>query len=65
MSPILALSCLVFGANRDVIQTMDFLIALFFDGKSHVLCKNNSVQKTINNGLSKTLIRSLPYGTVW
>ena len=48
-------------------QTMDFLIALFFwDGKkSRVLCINNSVQKIVNDGLSKTLVRALPYGTVW
>ena len=45
---------------------MDFLIALFFGReKSHVLCKNNSVWKIVNDELSKTIIRVLPYGTVW
>ena len=46
---------------------MDFLITLgFLDGKkSHVLCKNSSVQKTVSDGLSKTLVGPLPYGTVW
>ena len=48
---------------------MDFVF--FLDGKiSHrlhdVLCrKNNSVLKIVSDGLLKTLIRALPYGTVW
>ena len=34
-------------ANRYVMQTVDFLTALFLDGKKlHVLFKNNSVQNT-------------------
>ena len=38
----------------------------FLDGKkSHVLCTNSSVRKIVNDGLSKTLVRALPYGTVW
>ena len=36
------------GTNRDVIQTMDFLIALILDGKkSHELCKKQSVWKLL------------------
>ena len=47
------------GANRDVMQTVDFLLHCFLDGKkSHVLCKNSSVQKIANDGLSKTLVRA-------
>ena len=38
---------LLVGANRDVMQTVDFLTSLFLDGKkSHVLFKNDSVQNT-------------------
>ena len=33
--------------------------------KSHVLCKNNSVRRIVNDRLSKTLVGALPYGTVW
>ena len=52
-----------------MVQAMDFVF--FLDGKiSHrlhdVLCrKNNSVLKIVGDGLLKTLIRALPYGTVW
>ena len=28
-------------------------------------CKSNSVRKTVNDGLSRTLVRALPHGTVW
>ena len=27
--------------------------------------QNNSVRKIVNDGLSKTLVGALPYGTVW
>ena len=41
------------GANRDVMQAMDFLIASFFGWeKSHLLCENNSVWKIVNDGLT-------------
>ena len=33
--------------------------------KSHVLWKNDSVWKSVNDGLSKTLVEALRYGTVW
>ena len=54
------------GANRDinVMQTMDFLIALLLDGrlrKLHVLYKNNSVRKIVDDGMSKTLVRALSF----
>ena len=32
---------------------------------SHVLSKNISVRKIVHDRLSKTLVRTLPYGTVW
>ena len=46
---------------------MDFLIVVFFGSKkkSHVLYNNISVRRIINDGFSKTLVRALPYGTVW
>ena len=54
------------GEKRDVMQTMDFLIALFFEWeKLLVLYKNNSVRKIVNGGLSETFVRALPYRTVW
>ena len=38
----------------------------FLDGKkSHVLRKNNSVQKIVNDRLLKTLVSAFPYGIVW
>ena len=37
----------------------------FLDGKkSYVLCKNNIVRKIVNDELSKTLFRILPYRAV-
>ena len=57
---------LLAGANLDEMQTEGFLTALLFGGKkSHLLCNNNSVRKIVNDGLSKTPVRALPYGTVW
>ena len=50
-------------ANRDVVQTKYSLTA--YGEKSHVLRKNNSVQKFVNNRLSKTHLRALPHGTAW
>ena len=38
-------------ADCDVIQTVDFLDCI--------------VQKIVNDGLSKILVGTLPYGTVW
>ena len=35
------------------------------DEKGHVMCKNNTVRKIVNDGLSKTVVRALPYGIVW
>ena len=54
------------AANRDVMQILDFLITLFFGWKKlHVLCKNNSVRKVVNDRLSKIFVnRALPYGTI-
>ena len=52
------------GANLDEMQTVDFLTAVLFGWeKSHLLC-NNSVRKIVNDRLSKTLVRTLPYRTV-
>ena len=54
------------GANLYEMETVDFLNALLFGWeKSYVLCKNNSVRKIVNDGLSKTPARALPYWTVW
>ena len=54
------------GANLVEMETVDFLAAHYYlDGKSHVLCENNSVRKIVNDGLSKTLVRALPNWTVW
>ena len=53
------------GANRDVMQTIDFQTALFFNGKNHMYCAKTSVRKIVNGELSKTLARALPCGTVW
>ena len=33
--------------------------------KLHALCKSNSVRMIVNGELSKTLVRALPYETVW
>ena len=45
---------------------MDFLLHCLLDKINlHALCKNNCVRKIVNDGLSKTLIRALPYGNVW
>ena len=56
---------IISGCKRGVMQTMDFLIHYFLDGKeSHVLCKT-SVRKIVNDGLSKILVRAMPYGAVW
>ena len=56
---------LLAGANLDEMQTVDFsnCIAIWME-KSHLLC-NNSVRKIFNDGLSKTLVGTLPYWTVW
>ena len=50
-------------------QTVDFLIALicFFgwEKATHIV-EDNSVGKIVNDGLDpKTLVRALPYATVW
>ena len=40
---------LLAGANRDVMQAMGFLIAVFFGWEtSHIFCKNNSVRNIVN-----------------
>ena len=44
---------------------MDFLIQLFLDGKNHKYCAKKNNRKIINDGLSKTFVRTLPYGAVW
>ena len=47
--------------TRVQIEIMDFLIAFLDEKKSR---KNNSVRKIVD-GLSKTVVRALPYATVW
>ena len=43
-----------------------YLLHSFLDEiKLHALCKNNSIRKTVNDGLSKILVRALTYGYVW
>ena len=55
------------GVNLDE-ETVDFLTELIF-GWEKVPCtvqkKKRSVQKIVNDGLSKALVRALPYWTVW
>ena len=43
-----------------------FYLHCLLDGKkSHVLCKNKSVRKIVNDRLFNTLISAVPSGTVW
>ena len=57
------------GCNLVATETADpdFLTAvLFVWEKSHVLCKRTvSVQKIVNDGLSKTHVGAQRYWTVW
>ena len=50
------------GTNCDVITKIDLFL---YEIKVHVLCKNNSVRKIVNDRLSKTFVRAPLYGTVW
>ena len=54
------------GVNCNVTQTVAFLIALLFwsGKKSHLLCRIHNAREIVNDGLSKRLVRALPYGTV-
>ena len=56
------------GENRAVIRTIDFLIAycsLLDVKKSHVLCKNISVKKTVNDRLFKHSLARCLLGSFW
>ena len=56
------------GCNRDVMQTMAFLVGLFswIPGKRHDYCAKTIVfGRSLIDGLSKTVVRALPYGIVW
>ena len=46
-------------------QTVDFLTALLFGWKSHIYCATTVFGRSLNDGLWKTLVRTLPYWTVW
>ena len=48
------------GANRDVMQTME--VTRFVQ---KIKNKKSSAPKIVNDGVSKTFVRALPYGTVW
>ena len=56
------------GANRGVMQTMDFLTELIFlkGKKLHVFCKNNSIRKFVNDGVVQNTryTRALPCGRI-
>ena len=42
-------------------DTVDFLTEMFLGWESHTYCTETSVRKIVNDGLSKTLVRALPY----